>query len=276
MQRLREMPAAPQVVFLGSETVGPCPASVQGQVTASVRAGMILVAPSGDTGDYENYATYPSDCKGVVVVGAYDDTGTPSHATDHHPYVALGGPGVALPSYDTSGHVRLINGTDQAAAVVAGSFAILRAAFPAMPSRQLVARMLATASRRYFTGPRYGERGNKLGFGLALVHQAIVRKVPADAPNPVYDAITAPPRSAPPTSASTGSADSPAASPDTSTPPPSGGRTTQFASIPSLAADSAGSGSSNVGLIAGVGVAVLALALLLATVARRRRGARSS
>jgi hypothetical protein len=148
---------------------------------------MILVASAGNEGNSTNLPTLPGDCAGVVAVGAYGDNLTAWPKSQRQPYVALAGPGVHMVGlYKKTGGIGYANGTSDAAAIVSGSFALLRAHFPTMPSRQLVARVLATA--RQFQGAQ-GSRNDVWGFGAARPHHALIDTVPASAANPIYDEL---------------------------------------------------------------------------------------
>jgi subtilisin family serine protease len=264
LTKLSAQPSPPQVVNMSLGAPGACPPALQTAVKTAVDKGLILVASAGNEGNSSNASQYPANCKGVIAVGAYDSTGAPWSQSQRQPYVALGAPGVDLPAYNKQGVEGTADGTSDAAAIVSGSFAILRAKFPTMPSRQLVARVLATASRTYYKGPGFGRAGDVLGFGFALVHQALIRPVPATAANPIYDALktidTAPPPSgSDPSSAPTSG--------------PSRAPTTVHVDFPGSQA-SAKSGSSSTGLIVGLIVAVLVVAIIVAVV-MSRRGRRS-
>src|SRR6185437_5947389 len=228
--------------------------------------GMILVASAGNDGSTANQSQYPSNCKGVIAVGAFDPNGKAWIDTQRQPYVSLGGPGVDIVTYDRARTVGTADGTSDAAAIVSGEFALLRAKFPTMPSRQLVARMFATASKSLYQGPGYGEPGDTLGFGPALVHQALTKNVPASAPNPVYDQLA---RVSTPPTTSTSPSDTSGSSPS-STPATSG---QVGVSLPGADKSSSGSGGSGaaIGIVAAV-VVVLALVIGL-LIARRRKAA---
>jgi subtilisin family serine protease len=263
LNRLMAMAQPPQVVNMSYGTAGDCPADLQAVVKSAVDRGMILVASAGNEGDSSNRAQYPGDCAGVIAVGAFDPEGKPWSGSQRQPYVSLGGPGVDIVDYTRARTVTTVSGTSDAAAIVSGEFALLRAKFPTTPSRQLVARMFATASSTLYPGPHYGQPGDTLGFGPALVHKALTESVPASAPNPVYDALDK--ISAPATSA-----------PGSSTSPPAAPTTDVRASFPG-GNQSAGSGSSggNGAVIAIVIVVVIALLVITAFIIKRRRAAHS-
>lgn len=263
LNRLIAMPSPPQIVNMSFGAAGSCPSDIQAAVATAVAKGLILVSSAGNEGSTTNDSEYPSNCTGVIAVGAFGPDGTAWTDTQRQPYVSLGGPGVDMVAYDRAHTIGTANGTSDAAAIVSGEFALLRAKFPAMPSRQLVARMFATASKSLYHGPGYGQPGSTLGFGPALVHQALIKTVPASAPNPVYDELArlqTPPASGPP------------ASEGQSSPPfrPTGSVEVSF---PGGGTHATGSGSSSGPLIGVVAVLGVLLALVVGLLLYRRRRA---
>jgi hypothetical protein len=225
---------------------------------------MILVSAAGNEGSTTNDSEFPSNCAGVISVGAYGAYGTGGTQIKAWPdsqrqsYVSLAGPGIKMIGYAPSG-TTYGTGTSDAAAIVSGSIADVRARFPSMPSRQLVARMIATA--RQFQGAK-GTHNSVFGWGAARPHHAITDTVPANAPNPIYDKLD-----------KIGGGQSSGEAP-TSNPPTNG--TTINAPGPSssgaLAGGSgSGSSSSSSGVIIGVLVAVLIIAAIVITVLVRGR-----
>jgi subtilisin family serine protease len=160
------------------------------------------------------------------------------------------------------------DGTSDAAAFVSGTMAVVRAKFPAESPRRIVARVLYTA--RQFQGGQH-TRNSSFGYGVALASKAMAAGVPANAPNPVYDAVGL-----------TASNPSGSAAPSSSTAPSKG--TAPASSAPAGGASSptgtAGSGSSSSGLSTGALVGIIAAVLvvlvvvMLLVVRGRRRPAR--
>jgi hypothetical protein len=289
LDRLSSMAHPPQVVNMSYGTPLPCPASVQQAVTRAIGTGMILVASAGNSGDKDNAAEYPADCKGVVAAAAINYNGHVWSGGERKKYVALAGPGVHLIGYyPKAPGFGYGTGTSDAGAMVSATMALVRAKFPALSSRRVVARVLATA--RQFVG-KPGTRNARDGFGVALPYQALTKKVPADAPNPIYDALggtTPPSTTSPPTSPASSSAPSSGqpsgqSSSGQSAPagPTSASSSDDRAGIPPASAAPAGvvggSGGSgpDVGLIVAIafGVIVVAFAVFLFLVrSRGRRG----
>src|SRR5205823_6479741 len=203
---------------------------------------MILVASAGNEGGAEgNPSEYPANCVGVVAVGAVDRNGAAWAQTESQPYVSLAGPGVHMIGYDTSAAsgYGYANGTSDASAIIAGAFALLRAHFPSLPSRQLVTRMLHT-THQFQGAPK--SRNSTTGYGVALPYNAMTGNVPSTAANPIYDAVEKLEHSGTPSgSGSSGSSGGGATS--TAAGAPSGATTV------SQAGSSGGGGGSSTGVI---------------------------
>lgn len=265
LNKLSAMASPPQVVDLsmlyGSHPE-PCPSDVQQAVQRAVAKGMILVAGAGDQATLGSQSSYPASCKGVVAVGAFDSDAKVGADSQRQPYVSLGGPGVQIVGYNRARQTMTSDSTTDAASIVAGEFALVRAHFPSLSSRQIVARMFATASKSAYSGPRYGQAGDALGFGPAVAYYALTKNVPANAPNPVYDDLA---KLGPVSSPSSTGAASGGGSSDA---PSTHGNVTQ--SFPN--SSNGGSSGSNTGLIIGIVVAVVVVLLVGGFLLARRRG----
>jgi subtilisin family serine protease len=265
LNRLAAMAHPPQVANMSYGTAGRCPANVQQAVLRAARRGIILVAAAGNTASYFNKANYPADCRGVVAVGAVDVNGRTWSDSQREPYVSLAGPGVHMVSYDTaaaSGY-GYATGSSDAAAIVSGIFALVRARFPNASADEVVTRVFATA--RQFVG-KPGVRNDQQGFGVARPYDALTAAPSPTFPNPVYAAISridGTPRDAHSSGLASGSGSAPSSKP---------GRTGRPAQKP--ASQPASSSGLGAGALVGIVVAVIVLAALaigLVMRARRRR-----
>lgn len=260
LNRLAAMEHPPAVVNMSYGSPGACPDDVQAAVLRAVRAGIVVVAAAGNSGSTTNAATYPADCTGAVAVGAVDMHGRPWLDTERQPYVALAGPGVHMISADpqaASGY-GFASGTSDAAAIVSGVFALVRAQFPNLPARDVVTRVLATTHQ--FVG-RQGSRNDQLGFGVALPYNALTEKVPANAPNPIYAAV--PGSTAPAPGADT---------PTTMSSPASAGSSAPPATRGSSAAVADSSGGATGALVGALVAAAVVVGVVLVLLLRRRPG----
>jgi hypothetical protein len=264
LERLSGSTHPPQIVTMSYGTPGACPDGLQAAVGKAVEAGMILVASAGNEGSGTNESQSPANCAGVVAVGAYGDDLRPWPDSQRQPYVGLAGPGVHIVGYDPATlQTEHYDGTSDAAAIVSGSIAVVRAHFPHLSPRQIVARMIATA--RQFDGVQ-GRHSDVLGWGAARPHHALTDAVPANAPNPIYDALG---RTAHGRSTSRSPSTSPSPSPSTASP------STASTGAASTGTAHTGRPSSGVtGLAASLAAAAIVLVAAAAFVRRRRRPGR--
>ncbi|WP_139980718.1 S8 family serine peptidase [Nocardioides litoris] len=281
LQRLAELPDPPEIVNMSYGDDGPCPAGLQQAVRVAVDAGMILVSGPGNDGP-STPSNYPSNCAGVITVGAYGFYGNTADGPDLRMWsgsatpdnMYLVGPGDDLLNFKPgTDEAFKAEGTSGAAAIVSGSLALVRAAFPDMPSRELVARVLATAAP--LDGSKQtGVRDPSSGLGTIRPRGAIEEDIPADAPNPIYDALDAavPPGGSPGTGAGEpdGSGSTPA-TPETTPPPTDPGQAPPSDNTESAgSSESSGSGGLVLGIV-GLGVlAVLGVVALVVASSRRR------
>jgi type VII secretion-associated serine protease mycosin len=172
----------------GSPAVGQpngCPPNVQEAVTYAAQHDVVILAASGNSGGALNAPEYPSGCPGVVAVGAFDHNGDPWAETQRQSYVAVSGPGAQVGGVGKDGRLyHYGNGTSQATAIDAGAVALIRARFPKESARQIVQRIIATATD---VGPH--GRDDQLGYGAVSLRRAMTANVPSSAPNPVYERL---------------------------------------------------------------------------------------
>jgi subtilisin family serine protease len=122
--------------------------SVENQVLRDAIAyamadGAIVVAAAGNTGT--NGVAVPARWPEVVAVGSIDSMGTPASNTAVGPQLDLAAPGVSILSTIEPGAYGLKSGTSMAAPFVSGTFALMRAAAPAIAARDLAPIVIETA-----------------------------------------------------------------------------------------------------------------------------------
>ncbi len=163
----------------------PCPADEQSAIDYAVARGVVVVAAGGNSGQIGSPVEDPGVCLGVVSVGAVDSHGAVAPFSSRHPYLTLVAPGVGIASLGrVAGAAYLGEGTSQATAITSAAMALVWSKHPSLTARQLVTRVLATLDRRAPThDPAYG-------YGSLSINRAVLAAVPANAPNPVYDALT--------------------------------------------------------------------------------------
>ncbi|MCO5966919.1 S8 family serine peptidase [Actinoallomurus soli] len=163
---------------------GGCGLSTERTIAYALHHDVVIVASAGNDGDMDNMPDWPAQCPGILAVGAVDYQFTPWIKTQRQSYVAAAAPGVHVGSVTKDGaFLPNWNGTSQASALTAGVVALVRSRFPKMPAREVVQRIIGTA--RDIGSPG---RDDETGYGLVRPYHALVDKVVADAPNPVYAA----------------------------------------------------------------------------------------
>lgn len=224
--RLAEMEDPPEIVNMSFGGFnGQCGVALQRAVREAVDRGMILVASMGNERTGREAPQQPASCPGVIAVGAYGLTsrGGTGDASDlqiwenseQQNYTALAAPGLDIVSFQPNGQPVYYNGTSGAAAMVSGSLALVRAAYPDMSSRDVVARVLATAQHPGAPQVTWDEAW---GFGSVRPLEAIEADLPTDLGNPVYERLddASPPTQSPESTADASEAGDGAAEPSSS------------------------------------------------------------
>lgn len=161
-----------------------CSPELQTAVNYALQRDVVVVASAGNTGHQANRVEVPASCPGVLAVGAVDAEFRPWKQTQRQPYVSVAAPGVAVGSTDGTGTFsNRWSGTSQAAALTSAVVALVRARYPQMSAREVVQRVIASALD---VGPK--GKDDQTGYGLIRPSHALVDKVPANAPNPVFEA----------------------------------------------------------------------------------------
>jgi hypothetical protein len=162
----------------------PCPDDEQKAINYAISKGAIVLASSGNSGQKGSPVEEPGVCLGVVSVGAVDSQGHVPAFSSRHKYLTVTAPGVNVPSLARVPRQAFVgDGTSQATAITAAALAMIWSKYPALAGRQVVARMLATLDHRT------GAQDPSYGYGIINPYRAITASVPANAPNPVYDAL---------------------------------------------------------------------------------------
>jgi subtilisin family serine protease len=160
-----------------------CPADEQDAIFHALDKGVVLFAAAGNQGTHSDVAEEPGVCLGVVSVGAVDRDDHVASFSSRHPYLTMTAPGVNIPSLSRiPGAAFAGDGTSEATALTAAAAALVWSKFRQLTGRELVTRLLATLDDpRRTADPAYG-------YGILDAGRAVRADVPADAPNPVYDA----------------------------------------------------------------------------------------
>ncbi|MER7274618.1 type VII secretion-associated serine protease mycosin [Dactylosporangium sp. NPDC000244] len=153
--------------------------AIRGAVAYAVARDALVVAAAGNAqpdGSTE-LPSYPAAYDGVLGVGAVDADGAPLPGSQIGPYVDLVAPGAkVLAATRVDGHA-YVDGTSFAAAFVAGTAALVRAAWPGLTAAEVARRLTATASPA-----RGGLDSDAYGAGLVDPYRAVTDGLDPDQP----------------------------------------------------------------------------------------------
>lgn len=118
--------------------------ALKAQFDALVARGVAPVAAAGNGG--RTGVAAPACLSGAVAVGATDNTDAIAGFSNRGPLVDLFAPGVSVTSSVPGGAYGPMSGTSMSAPHVAGSFAVLRQAFPGLDAAQALRRLRETGT----------------------------------------------------------------------------------------------------------------------------------
>ncbi|TMU91108.1 hypothetical protein FGK60_45310 [Streptomyces sp. DASNCL29] len=122
---------------------------IQRAVDYAISRGKLLFAASGNNATDGNEATYPAASTGVAGIGAVDDTFTVAKFSTYGPQVALAAAGDEIPIRcldEKPGYCRS-GGTSQATAITSASAALIWAKHPGWSGNQVLRVMMQTAAK---------------------------------------------------------------------------------------------------------------------------------
>jgi type VII secretion-associated serine protease mycosin len=142
-------------------------------IRAASAAGIVVVAAAGNTGDVDT-GDYPGKFPEVLTVGAVDRRGAVADYSVRGPQLEIAAPGteIVTTGIKSSGYC-LCSGTSEAAAVVSGAAALVRARYPDLSAAEVIHRLTATAVD---AGPK--GRDDAYGYGRLDLVRALTAKVP--------------------------------------------------------------------------------------------------
>ncbi len=132
-------------------------------ITYAARKGCILIAPAGN--DASNEGHYPSDYSEVISVGSTAKTDGLSYFSNYGIFVELVAPGEGIVSTWADNKYQTATGTSPAAALVAGTAALMLEADPSLDRNQVRA-ILSSTSRDL------GRTGRDIYYGYGLIDTA--------------------------------------------------------------------------------------------------------
>jgi subtilisin family serine protease len=162
----------------------PCPSDIQDAVLRALRRGAIVVAASGNAAQSGNPVEEPGVCLGVVSVGAVDAELRVTAFSSRHRYLSVTAPGSNIATLNREPDTAFVGaGTSHATALTSAALALVWSKYPHESGRQILSRLLATATDR-------GPKGRDPEYGLGVIDPAAaIAAGPAVAagPNPVLD-----------------------------------------------------------------------------------------
>ncbi|MFE0019554.1 type VII secretion-associated serine protease mycosin [Amycolatopsis sp. NPDC059021] len=144
--------------------------AIRDAVAYAVARDVVVVAAAGNAqqGTATELPSYPAAYPGVLGVGAVDINGARMSTSQIGPYVGLVAPGAkVLAATRVDGHA-YVDGTSFATPFVAGTAALVRAAWPRLSAAEVVRRLKATASPA-----RGGQASAAYGAGLVNPYRAV-------------------------------------------------------------------------------------------------------
>ena len=168
---------------IGAENIPAFP-ELEEAISYAIENDVVVVAAAGNDGDGLNFEAMPANCPGVFAIGAVDHRAVPADFSQRHDYVAAAGPATDISTLDLGGDFRVSEGTSNAAALVSGAVALIRAARPELTNREVVDLLIATSRD---VGPP--GKDDHTGWGVIRPHMAIRNEaIRDDTRNTVFEA----------------------------------------------------------------------------------------
>ncbi|WP_430780819.1 S8 family serine peptidase [Actinoplanes sp. G11-F43] len=141
-------------------------------VETAARADSILIAAAGNSSQAARLG-YPAALPEVLAVGAINRSGKVANFSVTGSNIGLCAPGVDIATTDLSNKYVKGRGTSQAAAIVSGAAALVRARFPDLSAPEVVHRLTFTADDNGPPG-----KDDQCGYGVLNIVEALTADVP--------------------------------------------------------------------------------------------------
>lgn len=144
----------------------PCPQPIQDAVLHALGKGALVVAASGNSGGSGSPVEEPGVCLGVVSIGAVNARLEVTEFSSRHRYLTVTAPGSDIATLTReSGSAFVGDGTSHATALASGALALIWSKYPRENARQILNRLLATATDR-------GPKGRDSAYGIGVINPA--------------------------------------------------------------------------------------------------------
>jgi type VII secretion-associated serine protease mycosin len=157
--------------------------NLRAAIRDAAAADVVLVGAAGNTGDRGNAAEYPVSYPEVLGVGAVDRKGKVLPFSQHGPQVDIVAPGIDMPTASLGDNYRTGWGTSNAAAVVSGAAALIRARHPDLTAAQVVEILTATATDK-------GDKGRDDYYGSGELNLVAALTAPPQQPSAAVPRVT--------------------------------------------------------------------------------------
>ncbi len=162
------------------------------QVIERTRAADVVVVAAVGNRPTAGKVEFPAAYRGVLAAAGVDQNGNHAQVSVTGPEVVLAAPAVDIVSTSQGGRYRKGTGTSDAAAILAGAAALVRAKFPNLSAEEVIHRLTATAIDKGTPG-----RDGEYGYGVVDLVAALTKDVPPLKPASQPPVTSAPPAGSP-------------------------------------------------------------------------------
>jgi type VII secretion-associated serine protease mycosin len=141
-------------------------------IREALQRDVVIVAAVGNKPERETVA-FPALYPGVLAVGGINRDGNHAAISATGPEMAISAPAVDIMSTDAYRKYATFQGTSNAAAIVTGAAALVRAKYPNLSAPEVIHRLTATATDKGAPG-----RDPEYGYGVLNIVKALTADVP--------------------------------------------------------------------------------------------------
>jgi type VII secretion-associated serine protease mycosin len=160
------------------------PPGLTDAVAYALQRDVVVVAGAGNLDVTGRAVGSPASIPGVIAVSGVDREARAWAGSSQGPEVALAAPAVRVPAPSPRGvsstGFSISDGTSNAAAIVSGAAALVRARYPDMDAANVINRLIATARDQGPPG-----RDTAFGFGTVRPYEALTADLPSVSRNPL-------------------------------------------------------------------------------------------
>jgi type VII secretion-associated serine protease mycosin len=155
--------------------------------------GVVVVASAGNSGgaadagrDGQAPDSFPAEYPGVLGVSAVNSGGRVAGFSSDNLSVQVAAPGVSVPAQGRDGQYWWVSGTSPACALVAGVAALIKSAYPSLPTKLVITALTTTTTER-----PAAVWDSRVGFGIVDAAAALAKAGALYRDRPAADGIPA-------------------------------------------------------------------------------------